>query len=58
MRDYKRCFCALVLLATVSGCGRGVDPSVVDPYDVLHESCRRSSVSIGTMCRWRRRYGK
>src|SRR5205814_6646329 len=28
---------AAILLATLAGCGRAVDPSVVDPYEVLRE---------------------
>src|SRR5258705_14009811 len=32
---------ALILLAALAGCGRGVDPSVVDPYEVLHEKLQQ-----------------
>src|SRR4051794_13955313 len=42
MRDYKPCFCALMLLGALAGCGRGVDPSVVDPYDALREKLKQT----------------
>src|SRR2546421_11175339 len=40
---YKRSqpLLALILLAILAGCGRGVDPSVVDPHDVLRERLGR-----------------
>jgi hypothetical protein len=37
MRRWRHLPCALVLLAALAGCGHPVDPSVVDPFEVLRE---------------------